>query len=203
MSSTLYIEGGGGRQDLKDLKIACRKGFRLLLESMGYSGRMPKLISCGSRDTTFSDLRTACKNRQDEYVAMIIDSEEAVSDPEKTWDHLKARDGWDRPDKSCDEDVLFMTTCMETWITSDREALKEYYSRYLQESSLPSLSGIEGRNRHKIQEMLKDATRNGSKPYSKGKASFELVGKPNLDSLMEPLVSFRRMKRILDEKLSN
>jgi hypothetical protein len=170
---------------------------------MGYSGRMPKLISCGSRDSTFSDLKTACKNRQDEYVAMLIDSEDPVSDPEKTWDHLKARDGWERPENSSDEDVLFMMTCMETWITTDRKALKEVYGHDLQESALPSSFNIECEQRHDIQHALMHATRNSSKPYSKGKESFELVGKLNPGVLEKHLVAFLRMKRILDEKLSN
>lgn len=203
MSAKIYLEGGGGRQDSKYLKVACRRGFRQLFESLGYSGKMPRLVACGSRDNTFSDLKTACKNRKDEYVAMLIDSEDPVSDPEKTWVHLESRDGWERPENSSDEDVLFMMTCMETWITTDRKALKEVYGDDLQESALPSSFKIEWKQRHEIQDALIHATRNCSKPYSKGKVSFDLVGDLNPRVLEEHLVAFRRMKRILDEKLSN
>jgi len=201
VSAKIYLEGGGGRQDSKALKVACRRGFGQLLEYLGYSGKMPRLVACGSRDSTFSDLKTACKNRQDEYVAMLIDSEDPVADPEKTWDHLKACDGWERPENSSDEDVLFMTTCMETWIITDRKALKEVYGDDLQESALPSSFNIEWKQRHEIQDALMHATRNSSKPYSKGKGSFDLVGKLNPAVLEEHLVAFRRMKRILDKKL--
>ncbi len=201
MSAKIYLEGGGGRQDSKALKVACRMGFGQLFESMGYSGKMPQLVACGSRDSTMSDLKTACTNRQSEYVAMLIDSEDPVAAPEKTWDHLKARDGWERPENCSDEAVLFMTTCMETWITTDRKALKEVYGDYLQESALPSSFNIEWKQRHEIQDTLMHATRNSPKPYSKGKESFELVGKLNPGVLEKHLVAFRRMKRILDKTL--
>lgn len=203
MRTKIYLEGGGGRQDSKNLKIKCQEGFNRLLEKMGYSGRMPRLVASGSRDTTFSDFKTALKSRKNSYIAMLIDSEDPVHNPEKPWEHLKERDGWDRPDRSDDEDVLLMTTCMETWIASDREALRVYYNKRgkIQESALPALSGIESRERHDIQDRLKDATQNSSRPYSKGTVSFELVGELNPCVLEEHLVAFQRMKRILDEKL--
>jgi hypothetical protein len=134
---------------------------------------------------------------------MLIDSEDPVANPEKTWDHLMARDKWKKPDNCDDENVLFMTTCMETWITSDRDALREYYKLRgnFNESPLTPLSEIEGRNRHDIQVGLKEATRNTTQPCSKGENSFKLVGELNPAVLEEHLVAFRRMKRILDKKL--
>ncbi len=51
---------------------------------------------------------------------MLVDSEYPVANIEKTWEHLKQRDNWDRPAGADDEHVLLMTTCMETWIATDR-----------------------------------------------------------------------------------
>lgn len=202
MTVKIYLEGGGGRKDPKNLKVECRKGFRLLLESMGYSGRMPSLTASGSRDNTFSDFKTALNNRKYTYIAMLIDSEDPVADSERTWNHLRKRDKWNKPDNCDDETVLFMTTCMETWIALDRQTLKEVYGHDLQESALPSPVTIECKERHEVQSALMLATRNTTRPYSKGEVSFDLVGKLNPGVLEEHLVAFRRMKRILDEKLS-
>lgn len=103
MSARIYIEGGG---DSKELHIRCRAGFRQLLESCGFGGRMPRLISCGGRGAVFDDFKTAQANASEgEYVAMLIDSEEPLANIEQTWAHLKQRkqDGWDRPPDADDE----------------------------------------------------------------------------------------------------
>ncbi len=198
VSAHIYIEGGG---DSKDLCIECRKGFRQLLERCGLSGRMPTLVASGSRSAAYDDFKTKHKSNQAEYVAMLIDSEEPVSDPEKPWDHLKNRDRWEQPDGANDEQVLFMTTCMETWIIADRDSLRQHYGRSLQESALPSLNDLEQRSRQEVQEGLKHATRNCSNAYAKGKRSFEILGKLKPEELGGQLVAFRRVTRILNDKL--
>ena len=113
MSAHLYIEGGESKED----QIRCREGFRKLLEKAGFSGRMPRLTACGGRGSAFDDFKTAhARLKIGNYIAMLIDSEDPVADLEKTWDHLNSRDQWDKPAGATDEQVLFMTTCMETWI---------------------------------------------------------------------------------------
>lgn len=198
MKAKLYLEGGG---DSRELRIRCREGFRKLLESAGFKGKMPQLIACGSRDSTYRDFKTAYTNSNADYVAMLVDSEEPVADPEKTWDHLKARDGWEQPDGSNDEQVLFMTTCMETWIASDMDTLRQHYGNCFQQSALPPLHNIEQHDRHDIQERLKEATCNCSNAYQKNLRSFEVLGKLNPTTLETHLAAFRRTKRILNEKL--
>ena len=198
MSTRIYIEGGG---DSKQLKVQCRKGFRQLLERCGFSGRMPRLVACGGRSEAYSDFKTAHESNKVEYVAMLIDSEEPVSNPEETWDHLRNCDRWERPDGADDEQVLFMTTCMETWIVADRDTLRQHYGSSLQESALPSLISLEQGNRQDIQEGLKRATRNCSNAYQKGKRSFEILGKLEPETMESYLPAFQRAKRILNEKL--
>jgi hypothetical protein len=198
VSTYIYIEGGG---DSKELHVQCRQGFRLLLENCAFSGRMPRLVACGARSVVYSDFKTAHQGNKTKYVAMLVDSEEPVADPEKTWDHLMTHDSWKKPAGALDEQVLFMTTCMETWIVCDRDTLREHYGSGLQDSALPSLISLEQRDRHDIQEGLKRATRNCSNTYQKGKRSFEILGKLKPDTLESNLTAFRRAKRILNEKL--
>ncbi len=197
MSAYIYIEGGG---DSKDLHVRCRQGFRLLLEQCGFSGRMPRLVACGGRSAVFSDFKTAHENNRAEYVAMLIDSEEPVVDPEMTWVHLKNRDNWEKPIGAGDEQVLFMITCMETWIIADRETLRRHYGSSLQESALPSSYDLEQCNRKDVQQGLEQATRNCSNYYKKGKRSFEILAILDPEKL-DILKAFQRAKRILDEKL--
>jgi hypothetical protein len=194
----IYIEGGGNS---KDLKSDCRRGFRLLLEHCGFSGRMPRLVACGGRSATYSDFKTAHETGKAEYAAMLIDSEQPVSDPEKTWHHLMTHDCWQQPAGAGDEQVLLMTTCMETWIVADRDTLRKHYGRSLQESALPSLTDLEERNRHDIQQGLEHATRNCPNAYRKGRRSFEILGKIRPEDIEGHLPAFGRTKRILNEKL--
>jgi len=194
----IYIEGGG---DSKGLHVRCRQGFRQLLERCGFSRRMPRLVACGSRSAAYGDFKTAHESNKAEYVAMLIDSEKPVSNPEETWDHLRNCERWERPDGADDEQVLFMTTCMETWIVADRDTLRQHYGSSLQESALPSLISLEQSNRQDIQEGLKHATRNCSNAYQKGKRSFEILGKLEPETMESHLPAFQRAKRILNEKL--
>ncbi|MBN8734528.1 MAG: DUF4276 family protein [Acidobacteria bacterium] len=137
----------------------------------------------------------------DEFVAMWIDSEDPLSHDDAAWQHLAQRDGWQRPNGAADEQVLFMTTCMETMVVVDRAAMREHYGANLQENALPSLHQIEARNRHEVQDALAHATRNCKNQYRKGRRSFEALSKLNANTLKQHLPSFDRAVRILDEKL--
>lgn len=198
MSAHLYVEGGESKED----QIRCREGFRKLFEKAGFSGRMPRLSACGGRGSVFDDFKTAYALRKvGDYIAMLVDSEDPVEDLERTWDHLNRRDQWDKPAGAIDEQVLFMTTCMETWIIADRRALQEHYGHRLQENALPPLANLENRNRHEVYDKLVHASRNCSNAYRKGKRSFELLAKLDPAVLKQHLPSFARVDRILKAKL--
>jgi hypothetical protein len=198
VSAILYLEGGG---DSKELHTRCREGFRRLLERCGFQGRMPRLVAGGGRDATFGDFVVAHVAGTDRFTALWTDSEEPPADLEKTWAHLQKRDGWMPPTGASDEQVLFMTTCMETWLVTDRAALKEHYGSDLQDSALPPLVELEKRPRQEIQESLMHATRDCSNSYSKGKRSFELLAKLTPATLEKHLPSFNRVRRILNARL--
>lgn len=199
MSARIYLEGGG---DSKELHARCREGFRRLLESCGFGGRMPRLVACGGRGAAFADFATAhAAIGRNHYVAMLVDSEDPVADIERPWAHLKTREGWDEPPDADDKQVLLMTTCMETWIVSDRQTLRDHYGACLQESALPSLVDMESRDRRAMQNALTHATRNCQRTYGKGAVSFEILGKLSPAVLREHLPSFARCERVLGDNL--
>ncbi len=200
MSAHLYIEGAESKED----QVRCREAFRTVIGKLGFAAgrRMPRLTACGGRNSAFDDFKTAhAQSKRGDYIAMLVDSEDPVVDGEQTWSHLKTRDNWDKPAGAEDEQVLLMTTCMETWIVADRETLRAHYGHRLQESALPPINDLESRGRHDVQDKLVRATRNCSNAYSKGKRSFEVVGKLEPEALKEHMNSFRRMERVLIKRL--
>ena len=201
VNATVFLEGAATGPDSKEQKIRCREGFHKLLYKCGFNDRMPRLKACGSRGAAFADFKTAIAGRTGEaFVALWIDSEEPLQDLDAAWRHLKRRDRWSRPAGAEDEQVLFMTTCMETWIVADRATLLKHYIT-LQVSALPPLEKLESRHRHEIHEKLKHATRNCTNAYTKGTPSFKILGELSPAALEPHLPGFVRARRILNKKL--
>ena len=160
---------------------------------------MPKLVAVGSREAVFNRFKTALSDTGDsDFVAMLVDSEDPVRNIEQTWGHLHRRDGWSQPRGTDDDQVLFMTTCMETWIAADREVLGSKFGRGFNQNQLPALVDLENRSRNDVYTRLRQATSNG---YTKVRVSYELLGELNPGTLEQHLPSFRRARRILNEKL--
>ncbi len=199
VSSRIYIEGGRG----KALDVIYRRAFRKLFERCQFSGRMPKLVTSGSRGHAYSDFKTAYSNNASSkmFIAMLVDSEDPVVNIEKTWDHLKNRDNWDRPVSADDQQVLLMTTSMETWVVADQETLRRHYGAKLTEAKLPSLHSLEDQDQKVVFGALKAAMKDHTSPYTKGRNSFEGLGQLNPDTLKKHLPSFNRVLKILEDKL--
>lgn len=123
---------------------------------------------------------------------------------EEAWNHLenvKTVNIWKQPHGANDDQVLFMTTCMETWIAADRAALRTHYGHRLRMTDLPSQTHLEEKSRHDIQKRLESATRDCQNAYIKGKRSFEILEKLDPSAMKQYLPSFIRIVRILNEKL--
>ena len=209
MSAILFIEGGASGAHSKELTIRCQRAFHRLLERMdlGIEGRKPKLKACGGRDRVFRDFRMEMQAEDHDFVAMWIDSEAPMVDIERTWKHLATVTTvprWQQPEGAEDDQVLFMTTCMETWIVADREALRQHYrpKQSLNESPLPSPTDLEARQRHEVQKGLERATKDCSNGYAKGVRSFDVFEKLDPAVLKRHLPSFARVHRILKAKLT-
>jgi hypothetical protein len=202
VSATIFLEGAAKGPDSKEQQIRCREAFHKLLEACDFKKRMPRLKSCGPRGAAFDDFKIAvARKTSGDYVALWIDSEDPVKDLEATWEHLKLRDRWTQPAGALDNDVLFMTTCMETLIVADHAALKKHYGAKLQTSALPSLTNLESQSRQGIQKKLEHATRNCTNSYTKGDRSFKILAELQPSTLASHLPSFVRTMRILDESL--
>ena len=100
------------------------------------------------------------------------------------------------------DQVLMMTTCMETWVVADRSALKDYFGQGIQPNTLPPLVKLENRSRGDVQSRLENATKNSPGPYTKGPKSYMVLGRLDPDTLESHLPSFGRVRKILDDKLS-
>lgn len=195
MSSIIYVEGGGSSAVDRE----CRAGFKRLFEQCGFQGRLPRVFPSGARNAAFEDFKNHAESKDQEFIALLVDSEDPVTDIERPWDHLRRRDGWAKPADSEDEQVMLMTTCMETWIVADRDTLRERYSRGgLNENALPPLTNLETRSRQDVQTRLGRAT--GGR-YIKGVESFKVLGDLNPDTLDQHLRSFKRARRILNRQL--
>ncbi len=163
---------------------------------------MPQLVASGSRNEAFNGFCIAhSRAGTNDFVALLVDSEDPVANIEETWAHLKTRDNWDKPPNAEDVQALLMTTCMETWIASDRKALREHFTGCLQENSLPHLTDMEKRSRESVQNALVQASRQCNNKYAKGKRSFELLEKLDPELLKQYLPSFVRLIRILGGSL--
>ena len=196
MSVRIFIEGGGNTAQLRN---RCREAFTKLLRKCGFQGRMPRIYAVGSRNDTFDRFKTEHDDTAGtDYVAMLIDSEDPVSNVERTWDHLSQRDGWCKPNDADDDQVMFMTTCMETWIATDRDALRGRYGQRLNENALPPLDDLENRSRQDVQSRLDRAIPGRN---VRAEELFGLLGEINPETLKDHLLSFKRTKRILDQKL--
>ena len=201
MSAEIFLEGGGNRNFDR---ARCREGFRKLFEKCGFKGDKPKFVACGPRNKAYDDFKTAhSKASLGDFIGLLVDSEDPADDVEKTWQHVAQRPGdrWPKPNGADDEQLLLMTTSMETWIVTDRDTLIAHFGSSFKPSALPSLQDMEQRTRSAILDALEKASSDCPGPYRKGPKSFELLGKINPDVLQQHLPSFRRARLVLNSKL--
>ena len=170
----IYVEGGS---DSDKTRSVCRQGFSKLLRSLGFEGRMPKIIACGGRRETFEDFVNACNQSTEAFIALLVDSEDPMTDIEQPWNHLRQRQGdeWIPPAGVTDDQAQLMVTCMETWLIADRIAIRRVCGSGLIERHLPFFD-LENRTRKKqVFDKLVAATKNCDKRYSKGDISFAIL----------------------------
>ncbi|MDX2043855.1 MAG: DUF4276 family protein [Acidobacteriota bacterium] len=202
---TIYVEGGGNS---KELQTRCREGFRKLIEKTKVA-RNPAIVACGSREQTFKRFKTAASVADGELPLLLVDSEDPVKvtdenpDSTEAWNHLKARDKWERPAGVANDQAQLMTTCMETWIMADQQALSVFFSQHLKTSALLPEQNLEARTRDEVQDKLVWATRDCGKDrsYAKGKRSFKALEHLNPETLKKHLPHFRRFISTLERHL--
>ncbi|MDR1639848.1 MAG: DUF4276 family protein [Clostridiales bacterium] len=175
----LFVEGGGDRHALK---AECRNAFTSFLKKAGFSGKMPRVVACGSRIKAF-------ESYTDEIAAggkafLLVDSEAAVEDIYQKgdilnwnpWAHLLSRDGWIKPTNAKDIDCHLMVQIMETWFIADIDTLVNYFGQNFNRNALSKKNLIELIPKKDIYSALALATKATNKGvYSKGEHSFQLL----------------------------
>ncbi|MCC7491414.1 MAG: DUF4276 family protein [Fimbriimonadaceae bacterium] len=198
----LYFEGAcRGVPHGKDLRISARSAFAVLIQKLGL--RPPKLVACGSRNDAYEQFCGAHNLAQAaQFVALLVDSEDPVRDLKRIWSHLNARDGWSRPDGAAEDQVMVMVTCMEAWIAADRATLFSAAGPRFEPGGLAAPQNVETTDRASLLRDLEHATRNCSRPYQKGRRSFELLAELDPAVLRTHLASFRDFEAKLRAKLT-
>ena len=174
MKVKVYVEGGG---DGKSLRTKCREGFSSFFAKANFAGRMPQIIACGGRKSAFDKFRTAWESRKaEEFIILLVDSENPVADGSGPWLHLRTRDGWERPDEARDENAHLMVQCMEAWFLADKDNLAAYFGHGFNRNALPGRQEIEDVAKDDVFRGLKNATRQCKKgDYGKGRHSFDIL----------------------------
>lgn len=172
MSVKIYVEGGPGK-----LERECRRGFSEFLKSAGLRDKMPRIIACGGRGKAYDKFCTAQRKAQaDEFIVLLVDSEEGVEEGVGPWVFLKRRDRWNKPDGTGDDNAHLMVRCMEAWFLADRATLAQFFGDGFNANSLPNRSDVENIPKSDLYDALKRATQRSRKgEYGKGPHSFDLL----------------------------
>lgn len=197
MSARLYVEGGG---DGKSLRTACRRGFSEFLKKAGFKGRMPRVVASGSRNQALENFHTALEQLEDAF--LLVDAEGSVAEDDP-WEHLRERDGWDRPGGAGDEQCHLMVQIMESWFLADRGTLAEYFGNSFRPNALPgSEDDVEGIPKADVLNGLCNATRDAQKgKYNKGTHSFAILERLDPEKIRDSSMWARRLLDTLDAEL--
>ena len=175
MNVKLYIEGGGEGPLLDTL---FRQGWKQFFAAAGLSGRMPRVVRGQGRAQTLDMFTTAIAQPRDGALPLLlVDSEGPVRAGHSVWEHLKARDGWNRPMGIAENQAFLMVQVMETWFLSDRDLLRNYFGASLRENHLLQWPDLEDVPKLTVLDALDKATAECQRRYAKGKVSYELLGR--------------------------
>ena len=195
----VYVGGGG---DSKDLGTRCRMGFSSFFEKATLAGRMPQVIAGGSRRRTFEKFCVALRARKaEEFVVLLVDSEDPVAAGVGPWQYLAARDGWPRLQDATDEHAHLMVQCMEAWFFADPDALADYFGRDFNPNVLPRRREFEEIAKADLFDGLKNATRRCQKgAYGKGRHSFDILARITPARILDVSPHAERLVHVLREK---
>ncbi len=193
MNIKVFVEGGG---ETNLLRSKCREGFRKFFSKAGLEGQMPRVVASGSRRDAFNDFRAAVRGaKKDDFIVLLVDSEDSVATG--SWQHLKARDNWDQPSGTTDDQVHLMVQCMEAWFLADKDCLVAYYGNGFNQRTLPARQDIENIAKNDVLNGLKNATRSGVSKgeYEKGQHAFDILAQIAPDRV---IAASPHAKRLVD-----
>ena len=174
MTATLYIEGGG---ESRDLRLRFLRGWRTFFDAAGVGGRA-KIVRGGSRIETFNRFKSAVQSRREDALPLLlVDSEAPVQSGHSPWQHLLARDGWNKPDNAGEDQAFLMVQFMETWFLADKDGLRRYFGQGFRDQAIKQWPDLEAVSKETVLNALAQATAACRKAYGKGRTSFELLAR--------------------------
>lgn len=164
---------------------------------------MPRIVACGSRDSAFDRFRTAVRGKSgNQFVMLLVDSEEGVAESDGPWQHVRKRDNWTQPASAADDSLCLMVQCMEAWFVADRECLRAYCGPGFNAGRLPGTREVERIAKADLYTALDGATRNcnkGKYTKNKGRHSFRILATVDPDKVAVASPHARRLLQTLRE----
>jgi hypothetical protein len=144
------VEGSG---DTNKLQTIGREAMAKFLSKLSLKKRC-SIVMCGGRQQAYDDFRIALKNPKDgEFPILLVDAEAAMQREGEPWEHLKMRDGWNKPQTATDDHAFLMVQTMEAWLICDDLAWKAWKPR-VDIGKLPKIhnDNVEAVEKNKLEE---------------------------------------------------
>ena len=139
---------------------------------------MPRIIACGGRDGAYDRFCTAQRNAHaNEFIILLVDSEEGIEEGVGPWGFLRNRDGWNKPSGTGEDSAHLMVQCMEAWFLADHDTLAQFFGDGFNANSLPNRSDVENIPKSDLYDALERSHpgRAVRREYGKGPHSFDLL----------------------------
>jgi Domain of unknown function (DUF4276) len=198
----IIIEGGKAGKRADD---EFRESWHEFLKrALPQKYRSPRIIVGGSRQESYKTFKFELKEYPEHFTILLIDSEDAIAEGTRVWQHLADRkdDNMPQPEEATDKQAHLMVRSMECWFLADRDALRRYYQKDFNENALPKNLKIEDIDRHEATDCLDRAAKNTSKKgYHKSNDGFKLIGLIDAGKVRGQSPYADRFFKVLEEKL--
>ncbi|EAL2460378.1 DUF4276 family protein [Campylobacter lari] len=190
----IFIEGGGKR----NLNISLRLAFRELMNKYEIDSECFDIVAGKSRSETI-------KSYQDdprEIKVLLVDSETIIKEGVDKFCHIKKcypKINFKEKDK---KNIFFMVVCMESWIVSDINCVKEYFGKGFKENKINNIN-IVNKDKDYIFKMIDDSTKECKIQYKKN-ISFEILSTADVNKIVsnncyaKEFFDFLKYKKFLD-----
>lgn len=198
----LYVEGGG---NAKDTKTRMREGFsgfcRAIIDRVRQRRIKWRVIACGPRNEAYHDFKVALEANPGAFNILLVDSEGPVS--AQPWEHLHARDGWDKPDAD-DSHCHLMVQTMEAWLIADLDALDRFYGADFRRTAIPDNPNVEEIDKARLLPALEAATRDTTKgPYHKTRHGPRILGELDVNRVRSAAPHCERLFSTLSDLIDS
>ena len=203
----IYIEGGARNQD-RAASAALRRGFSMFLTKLCPEIRAKNIklntVIVGSTELTCKIFTQANEKSPDKFFILLVDSDVAVDEAEKSKTFLQNNPKLVKCDLSNVEEnqCHLMVQVMETWFLADVETLKNHFGRDFKENKLRKTVSIEAIAKDDVLDSLKTATQTRrSSGYQKLKDGAKLLEKINPRKVREAAPHCEKLFKAVSGKI--